>query len=93
MGILVADGILPSKVHVSNVYMSFSGQIVFTFQNPSNNTWVVSSKYRVFSDETKVNGSDICIELSVETPNISDASGYSLLYQKLKEQYQGAQDC
>ena len=93
MGILVTDGILPSKVHVSNVYMSFSGKILCTMQYPTNNTWVVSSKYRVFSDESKVNGSDVCIDISVETPDISDASGYSLLYRKLKEQYPDAQDC
>lgn len=84
MGIL-ASGTLPSGISVSNVYASFSDEIIMTRSIPNANTFAVSACYRVFSDPSKVNGSNIRAPIQVVLSNtqISD-SVYSHLYAQLK---------
>ena len=91
MGILVREAILPSGVQVSDVYMSFSGEVIMI--NPKrNDTYVVHSWYKVFSDVSKSKQSDSRIQISVETDDINTYPAPVILYNALKQQYPGAVD-
>ena len=87
MGIFVESATLPSGITVSNVYMSFSGEVVFTAQNVGK--WKVNSNYKVFRDKSK-GVCNIKIEISTVTPKIDNP--YTILYNYLKKVYPGAID-
>lgn len=90
MGVIIPEATLPSQIKVSNVYASFSNENILVFNN-NNGSWRVSSNYRLFRDQTKVNGTDIRIPIEVNTSNIS-VGVYSILYQKIKDLYPDSVD-
>ena len=89
MGIFVQQATLPSGVKVSNVYMSFSGEVVYTAQMKGG--WRIQSTYKVFKDQISAkSGSNIKIEFSTFVTDLSNPYGH--LYDALKEAYPGAVD-
>ena len=88
MGILVANGTLPSGVQVSNVYMSFSDETIQVQSIPTANNFVFSTSYRVFADPSKVYGSNIRVPIRVIITQPEALSHpYTFLYQQLKTLY------
>ena len=85
MGIIVTNGTLPSGIPISNVYMSFSEEPVYTVQQGEN--WRINSYYNVFSDPSKSGGSNIRVNLVTTTSNIAEGSPYYFLYDALKNVY------
>ena len=91
MGILVSEAILPMGLPVSNVYMSFSGEVIYTIQNPSCNNYIVNTSYKVYKDETKQLDSNIRIPLAIQVNDIS-VGVYTSLYENLKQIYPSSID-
>ena len=98
MGILVSEGILPSGIPVSNVYMSFSGEVIYTVPNPASNdgnsaiNYTINTSYKVYKDETKQPNSDIRVPFPIQVNDIS-VGVYTLLYENLKQIYPLSVDC
>lgn len=84
MGILVPEAVLPMGITVSNVYMSFSGEVIYTV--PGIGKYNINTYYKVYKDETKQPDTNIRIPLTVEANDIS-AGVYVIIYDKLKEIY------
>ena len=97
MGIIVIEGILPSGIPVSNVYMSFSGEVIYTSPNPmANNSntynYTINSYYKVYKDETKQPDTNIRIPFAIQVNDIS-VGVYTSLYENLKQIYPNSVDC
>jgi hypothetical protein len=92
MGILVPEAILPSSnIAVSNVYMSFSGEAIETLKHPYTGDYLLSTKYKVFSNPSKQPGTNIIEPLMVPYSNL-DQGVFTVLYTALKEMYPGSED-
>jgi len=89
MGILVQEAILPMGITVSNVYVSFSGEVIYTV--PVSGQYNVNTYYKVYKDSTKQPDTNIRIPISVMVSNIS-VGVYSILYEELKTLYPGSTD-
>ena len=87
MGILVTDGVLPSGIPVSNVYMSFDSEVIYVAPRNSDGQYLVKSQYRVFKDDTKQPSSDIRIPMSVTVNDIRERHVYDILYDELRALY------
>jgi len=87
MGIFVPSATLPAGIQLSNVYMSFSGEMVYTAQMCGG--WRINSFYKVFSDQ-QTKKSNIRIDATVLTHKLDDP--YKILYTELKNQYPEAID-
>jgi hypothetical protein len=93
MGILVTDGILPSGIPVSNVYMSFSGSLVYVEPKNSNDLYIVRAACKVFKDQkSKSLQPDITFQVVNQVSAIS-VGVYTLLYENLKQIYPLSVDC
>ena len=90
MGIIVPEAILPSKIGISNVYISFAQENILVSKS-YNNTWRVNTNYNIFNDESKVDGTNIRIPIEVNSSNITEGV-YSILYTELKNRYPNSQD-
>ena len=84
MGIFVPEANLPMGITVSNVYMSFSGEVVYTV--PLNGQYRVNTYYKVYKDELKQPDTNIRIPINVQVSDINQ-SVYSILYSELKTIY------
>jgi hypothetical protein len=89
MGIFVPEATLPMGITISNVYMSFSGEVIYTC--PTNGQYAVNTHYKVYKDDTKQPDTNIRIPLNVQVSDIS-VGVYTTLYTALKELYPGAED-
>ena len=89
MGILVPEANLPMGITVSNVYVSFSGEVIYTI--PGNGQYRVNTHYKVYKDETKQPDTNIRIPISTQVSNIS-IGVYTALYEELKRTYQNFTD-
>jgi hypothetical protein len=89
MGIFVSEAYLPMGITLSNVYMSFSGEVIYTC--PRNGQYNVNTHYKVYKDDTKQPDTNIRIPLNVQVSDIS-VGVYTTLYTALKELYPGAED-
>jgi hypothetical protein len=89
MGIFVPNATLPSGLQVNNVYMSFTNEAVFVF--PRDNMYLVRSSYKVYNDQSKLNGTETVCQLLVPTDNINQ-NVYTILYNALKEQFPNSVD-
>ena len=89
MGILVPEATLPMGITISNVYMSFSGEVIYTC--PRNGQYAVNTHYKVYKDDTKQPDTNIRIPLNVQVSDIS-VGVYTTLYTALKNLYPGAED-
>jgi len=92
MGIIVPEATLPSGIRVSNVYMSFSGELVYVYPRNEDGRYTISAHYKVYVDSTKNLGSNIKIPISVTEDNITGRDVYSILYENLKKVYIGYLD-
>jgi hypothetical protein len=94
MGILVSDGILPSGIPISNVYMSFSGSLVYVEpKTPDSNLYTVRAFCKVFKDqESKCSQPDITFQVVNQVSDIS-VSVFQSLYETLKQIYPSSVDC
>lgn len=104
MGIFVPEATLPTGIKLSNVYMSFSGEVLFVSQlgpntaaNPAQNrfnpaiVWQVSSHYKVYPSKPK-RGQDSNIKVPFSTTvEVFDRSPYDLMYKALMDYYPSAQ--
>ena len=93
MGILVEKGTLPSGIEVSNVFMTFRGEIIYVCK-ACRPKYIINSIYRVYTPSlsTSSMGSnesrivDIKVPIQVQTNDISRGV-YEYLYEELKRQY------
>jgi len=90
MGIFVPEANLPMGITVSNVYMSFSGEVIYTV--PVNGQYRINTYYKVYKDETKNPDTNIRIPISVLVSNIIARDVYTILYDELKTVYPGSTD-
>ena len=104
MGIFVPEATLPTGIKLSNVYMSFSGEVVFVSQlgpnaaaNPAQArfnpaiVWHISSSYKVYLSKPKRGqDSNIKVPFSI-TVEVFDKSPYDFLYKALMNYYPSAQ--
>ena len=90
MGILVADGILPSEIPVSNVYMSFNSECITIFPRNTEGLYTIQIHYKVYKDYTKQPNSDIRIPFSIQVSDISNI--FQTLYENLKQIYPNSAD-
>ena len=86
MGILVPEANLPMGITVSNVYMSFSGEVIYTMPNQTSNIYTINTHYKVYKDELKQPDTNIRIPINVQVSDINQ-SVYSILYSELKTIY------
>ena len=82
---LTVSGKLPSGITVSNVYLSFNIELVYVFPI-ENGLYRINSSYKIFTDSTKADGTDIRIPICIQTSDISSGV-YTLLYNELKNIY------
>lgn len=92
MGIIVPEASLPMGVTLSNVYISFSGETVYTVPNPMSNNYIIGTFYKVYKDETKQPDTNIRIPFNVQISDIS-IGVYTSLYENLKQIYPNSVDC
>jgi len=93
MGILVANGTLPNGIQVSNVYMSFFQENIIIQSVPTANNFMITACYRVFSDPSKQQGSDIRVPLVLVLSHEQVSSHpYTYLYAELKKLYPDSTD-
>ena len=90
MGIIVTNGTLPSGIPISNVYMSFSGEVIYTV--PANGQYRINTYYKVYKDESKQPDTNIRIPIVTQTSNIVGRDVYTILYDELKDLYPGSTD-
>jgi len=89
MGILVPEANLPMGITISNVYMSFSGEVIYTI--PTSGQYRINTYYKVYKDDTKQPDTNIRIPLNVQVSDISQGV-YTLLYNELKTIYTNSAD-
>ena len=89
MGIIVPEANLPMGITISNVYMSFSEEVIYTV--PMNGQYRINTHYKVYKDELKQPDTNIRIPLNVQVSDIS-VGVYTTLYTALKNLYPGAED-
>ena len=82
MGILVQEANLPMGVTLSNVYISFSGEIIYT--TPRNSDYFINTHYKVYKDPSKEPDTNIRIPMSFQVNDIS-VGVYTSLDEKLKQ--------
>ena len=93
MGIIVTEAELPVGIKVSNVYMSFSGQVIYQHPRNTDGSYQISSEYKVYKDSTKTTFSNIKFPISVTVSSITNKTVYDLLYDELKRIYTDCIDC
>jgi len=88
MGIFVSEGVLPSGIPISNVYMSFSGSLVYVEPKyPVSNLYTIRAACKVFKDqESKSSKPDITFQVVNQVSDIS-VWVFQSLYEKLKEMF------
>jgi hypothetical protein len=92
MGILVPEANLPMGITVSNVYMSFSGEVIYTMPNTGSNNYSINTHYKVYKDDTKQPDTNIRIPFAIQVNDIS-VGIYTSLYENLKQNYPSSVDC
>lgn len=93
MGVFVSDGVLPSGIPISNVYMSFSGSLVYVEPKNPNDLYTVRAFCKVFKDqESKSLQPDITFQVVNQVSDIS-VGVFQSLYETLKQIYPSSLDC
>jgi hypothetical protein len=77
-------------ITISNVYMSFSGEVIYTV--PENGQYRINTYYKVYKDETKNPDTNSRIPIVTQTSNIVGRDVYTILYENLKALYPGSTD-
>lgn len=90
MGIIVPDAVLPNGIQVSNVYMCFADEPVYTQKN--SNIFYLNSSYRIYKTSDKTPDVPIRFPISTQVTDIEGQSSYSILYDALKKIYPGSED-
>jgi hypothetical protein len=93
MGILVSDGVLPSGIQFSNAYISLNDESLYVKAHPLTNTFQITTCYRLFSDPSKANGTNIRVPIQVTVANTEmTVSVYDHIYTAIKNQYSNSMD-
>jgi hypothetical protein len=90
MGILVPQAVLSSGIQLSNVYMSFSGEIIQILPR-GNNQYGILSYCKVWLDKTK-NPFNTEIKFPVETLLNVNSPAHQSLYAELKRMFPDSTD-
>jgi hypothetical protein len=90
MGILVPEANLPMGITLSNVYMSFTSEIIYTYPQVGQHT--IKSYYKVYKDQSKYPDTNIRIPISSTVDDIKGLDVYTILYDELKVAYPGSVD-
>jgi len=91
MGILVPQATLPSGIVLTNVYMTFTGEVLYVNKLPSG-LYMIRCFYRVYKDyASRTQQPNVRVEASVTVQDPSD-NPFKMLYDVLKAQYPGATD-
>jgi hypothetical protein len=91
MGVFVHDCVLPSGIPISNVYMSFSGSLVYVEPKNNDGMYFVRAFCKVFKDQTKSLDPDITFQVVTAVTDIN-LGAYNCLYGKLKEMFSNSED-
>jgi hypothetical protein len=93
MGIFVSEGVLPSGIPVSNVYMSFSGSIVYIEARNPSDMYIVRSFCKVFKDQESklITQPDITFQVVVSVSNVN-IGVFTCLYEKLKGMFPASEN-
>lgn len=92
MGILVTEGVLPSGIPISNVYMSFSGSLVYIEPKNPDDRYIVRSFCKVFKDyQSKTSLPDITFQVILQVSDINTGV-YNCLYTELKQMFPNSKD-
>lgn len=92
MGIFVPTATLPSGITVSNVYMSFTNEVLYVMQSP-NDQYQMTSYCNVFLNRSMAKrGTPSNIRFNVTTKVSNVMCGYQALYNELKTRYPSASD-
>lgn len=91
MGILVSEAYLPMGITVSNVYMSFFGEMIYVYPRDADNLYQLKTYYRVYKDQEKNLDTNIRIPINVSISDIR-CDIYTILYEKLKSFYPNSVD-
>ena len=104
MGIFVPEAVLPSGIALSNVYMSFAGECIYTNQTPPGidprtnkprtEKYQINSFYNIYKDRqaAKTQGpSNIRLNMTCPLVKIED-DPYTVLYNGLKTLYPSSVD-
>ena len=92
MGIIVPEANLPMGITISNVYMSFSGEVIYTMPSQVSNIYTINTSYKVYKDDTKQPDTNIRIPFAIQVSDIS-VGVYTSLYENLKQNYPSSVDC
>jgi hypothetical protein len=93
MGIFVSEGVLPSGIPLRNVYMSFSGSVVYVEPKSPDDLYTVRAFCKVFKDqESKSPQPDITFQVVNQVIDIS-VGVFQSLYENLKQIYPSSVDC
>ena len=91
MGILVPQATLPSGIVLSNVYMTFTGEVLYVTKLQTG-MYLIRCFYRVYKDyASRSQQPNVRIEASVSVQDPND-NPFKMLYDALKAQYPGATD-
>jgi len=91
MGIFVPEANLPMGITVSNVYMSFSREVIYTV--PTSGQYRINTYYKVYKDETKNPDTNIRVPIGILIDSIIGRDVYTLMYDELKQIYPSSVDC
>jgi hypothetical protein len=92
MGILVSEGVLPSGIPVSNVYMSFDSEVIYVSPRNADGRYIITANYKIFKDDTKQPSSDVRLPLAIQVNDIT-VGVFQSLYENLKQIYPSSVDC
>ena len=90
MGILVPEANLPMGLTLSNVYMSFTDEMIYTY--PHVGQHVLKTHYKIYKDQSKYPDTNIRIPISCVVDDIKGRDAYTILYDGLKVMYPGSVD-
>lgn len=91
MGILVPQATLPSGIVLTNVYMTFTGEVLYVNKLPSG-LYMIRCFYRVYKDyASRTQQPNVRVEASITVQDPND-NPFKMLYEVLKAQYPGATD-
>jgi len=77
-------------ITLSNVYISFSGEIIYTSPQPNN--YIINTHYKIYKDSSKQPDTNIRIPFAIQVDDIS-VGVYTSLYENLKQIYPLSVDC
>lgn len=92
MGILAYEANLPMDITLSNVYISFSKEVIYVVPSIDSNIYNINTHYKVYKNESKQPDTNIRVPIFIHVDDITKGI-YTLLYDELKQIYPNSVDC